>query len=143
MKLDLFIYLITVIILIIVGYIDYKKRIISNKINIILASIGVINIILDFNNVKMYLVSTAIVFTFFLLLSLFSNGGIGGGDIKLFTSLALIFGKGILQVLQFTYAAAAITLIPGIFTKKVSWMSTTAMGPFVAIGTLIHVINLI
>lgn len=143
MRFDLFIYLITVIILIIVGYIDYKKRIISDKVNIMLALIGVINIILDFDNVKMYLVSTAIVFTFFLLLSLFTNGGMGGGDIKLFTSLALIFGKGILPVLQFTYAAAAITLIPGIFKGKVNWMSTTAMGPFAAIGTLVHVINLI
>lgn len=134
---------IVVLILIYIAFIDYKHRIISDKCNILIASLGIINIVYDFENAVSYLISAALVFVFFLILAMVTNGGMGGGDIKLLTALALIFGKDVLLVILFTYTAATIMLIPGLFFKKLKFSSSVALGPYVAFGVFAQVINLI
>lgn len=134
---------IVIVILVYIAFIDYKQRIISDKCNIVIACIGIINVIYDFENVVSYLVSTTLVFLFFLILAMVTNGGMGGGDIKLFTALALIFGRDILLVILFTYTTATIMLIPGLFSKKLRFSSSVALGPYIAFGVFVQVINLI
>lgn len=143
MVLSKLIYLITVIILIYIGFIDYKQKIIPDKLNILIAALGIINVIYDFGNIKSYLISAVSVFAFFLFLAMVTDGGIGGGDIKLLTALALIFGKDILLVLLFTYTTSIIVLIPGLIFKKLKFNSSIALGPFVAFGVLVKVIILL
>ncbi|WP_326910698.1 prepilin peptidase [Sedimentibacter sp. MB31-C6] len=143
MELNKLIYLITIIILIYIGFIDFKQKIIPDKLNILISILGIINVIYDFGNIKSYLISSVSVFAFFLFLAMVTDGGIGGGDIKLLTALALIFGKDILLVLLFTYTTSIIVLIPGLFFKKLKFNSSIALGPFVAFGVLVKVIILL
>jgi leader peptidase (prepilin peptidase)/N-methyltransferase len=134
---------IVVLVLIYIAFIDYKHRIIPDKCSIAIACLGIVNTAYDFGNVMSYIISAALVFAFFLILAMVTNGGMGGGDIKLLTALALIFGRDILLVILFTYTAATIMLIPGLFNKKLKFSSSVALGPYITFGVFVQVINLI
>lgn len=132
------IYIITVMLLIIIAYIDYKQKIIPDKLNVAIAILGIINITLDFKNIKTYILSTIIVFTFFFILAVLSKGGIGGGDIKLFTALSLVFGYDMLWIIEYSYIIAAVVSIIMLILKKTNLKSSVALAPFIMLGTLAH-----
>ncbi len=77
-------------------------------------------------------------FLFFLLLYLFSRGGMGFGDVEYFGALALFLTpfSTILAVLIASLAALAYS-IPLIVSHKVNGKSRVPFGPFLAIGTSI------
>lgn len=124
----------------IIAYIDFKHHIISDKFNIILSFIGIVNILINFDNLKDYILTALLVFTFFFIIAIISKGGIGGGDIKLFTALSLIFGTNILFIIIITYIAAAIVSIIMMFFKKYNLKSSVALAPFIMIGTLTYLL---
>lgn len=144
-----FIYFATLLILIIVAYIDYKTMIIPDKSHILIAFLGIINIALDFKNIKIYILSTIIVFSFFFIIAIISsyviNGkdgesGIGGGDIKLFTALSLVFGYDMFWVIEYTYIIASVVAIIMLILKKTNLKSSVALAPFIMLGTLAHLL---
>ena len=134
---------IVVAILMYIAIVDYGHRMIPDKCNVAIACIGVVNIVYDYRDVVTYLVSALAVFVFFLILAMLTDGGIGGGDIKLFGALGLEFGEDIILVLFFTYAAAMAISVIGLLFKRLRFSSSVAMGPFVAFGVLVQVVNLI
>ena len=134
---------IIVVILVYIAFIDHKYRIIPDKCTALVFFIGVVNVAYDYRNIVTYLVSALVVFAFFLILAMVTDGGVGGGDIKLFGVLGLVFGKDIILVLFFTYMAAIIVSAVGLIFKKLKFSSSVAMGPFVAFGAFVQVINLL
>jgi len=141
--LQVIIYIATIILLIKIAYIDYKQKIIQDKFNIIMVLLGIFNLIINFQNCKVYIASAAIAFTVFLLMAVITDGGIGGGDIKLLTALSLIFGTNILEIVAITFTSATIILIPGLISKRINAKENVALAPFVCFGVIIISINLI
>lgn len=132
------IYLVTVILLINISIIDIKHKIIPDKLNIIVALLGIFNLILNFQNCKIYIASSAITFAVFLFLAMITDGGIGGGDIKLFTALALIFGAEVLLIIAGTFTLAAVISMMKILTKKVDLKESIALAPYICAGTVLY-----
>jgi len=68
---------------------------------------------------------------FMLLLSLFTGGGIGLGDVKLMASSGLLLGwKLIVPAFFLAYIFALLFWLPSIVKKKVRAHSEVCMGPF-------------
>jgi len=134
------IYAMTILILIKISYIDYKQKIIPDKLNVIIAMLGIFNLIINFQNCKVYIASAAIIFTVFLLLAIITDGGIGGGDIKLLTALSLIFGTNILTVITITFTVAAIFSMLKLFLKQMSVKENVPLAPFVCLSVIMVVI---
>jgi len=134
------IYIIIIFILIKISYIDYKQKIIPDKLNLILALLGILNLLINFQNCKVYIASAAIIFTVFLLLAVITDGGIGGGDIKLLTALSLIFGTNILTVIAITFTVATIFSMLKLFLKQMSVKENVPLAPFVCLSVIMVVI---
>ena len=135
------IYISTIILLIKIAYIDKKQKIIPDKLNLIIALLGIINLIIDFHNCKIYIASAAITFAVFLFLSYLSDGGIGGGDIKLFTALGLIFGQDVVIIIAVTFTSAAIISIVRVVLKRINIKESIALAPYVCVGVIVCLIN--
>lgn len=131
------------ILLIKIAYNDYKHKIIPDKLNSMIALLGIFNLILNYENCKIYIASAAITFAVFLLLAVLTDGGIGGGDIKLLTALSLIFGINILEIVAITFTSATIILIPGLILKLINTKANVALAPYICFGVIIVSIKLI
>ena len=74
----------------------------------------------------------------FLLIAIVSNGGMGGGDIKLMAMLGFWLGiKGILLVMLLSFIIGAIVSIFLLLLKKKGGKDAIPFGPFIALGTMI------
>jgi len=86
------------------------------------------------------LIAAFIVFIFFVFCRLVSKGGIGFGDIKLVTVLALICGfRGIIYVLVFSEISALFAAAAGLLLKKMSLRDGLPFAPFFMVGFIITV----
>ncbi|MCJ7839896.1 prepilin peptidase [Lederbergia sp. NSJ-179] len=80
----------------------------------------------------------ALIFMMLLIIAILSKGGMGGGDIKLYTVLGIVLGTKLVLV-SFFFAnilgaiAGLIGMAIGIFEKR----KPIPFGPFIAIATLI------
>lgn len=75
---------------------------------------------------------------FMLCLSLATNGGIGGGDIKLFAAVGLLLGFSNTILAFFAgYILAAIYCVPLLFRKKIRLGHELPMVPFFACSIII------
>lgn len=135
------IYIATIILLFRIAYIDYKQKIIPNRLNLVVTMLGALNLILNIQNCKIYIASSAITFAVFLLLSTITGGGIGGGDIKLFTALGLIFGYEIILIIAVTFTLAAVISMYKIIFKKVNIRESIALAPYICAGTILCLIK--
>lgn len=76
-------------------------------------------------------------FSVLLLVTFLSRGGMGGGDIKLFTVIGLVMGtRGVLIAFFFSCLLGAIVGISLKITGKVSHGKPIPFGPFIALGSL-------
>jgi leader peptidase (prepilin peptidase) / N-methyltransferase len=84
------------------------------------------------------LLGAAIGFTLLLVISMVSNGGMGGGDIKLYALLGFVLGTKLVLMSLFiaTLLGALIGMI-GIGLGVVERKKPIPFGPFIATGTLI------
>lgn len=92
--------------LVVATWCDWKKRIIPDWLTLPLIGVAVLYQ-LFFGNVLNSLLSGIFVFAILLGLAVVLKGGIGGGDIKLFTFLATALGFpmiGTLMMLSFLFA---------------------------------------
>ena len=86
------------------------------------------------------LIAAFIVFIFFVFCRLVSKGGIGFGDIKLVTVLALICGfRGIIYVLVFSEISALLAATAALLLKKMSLRDGMPFAPFFLAGFIITV----
>ncbi|MGD9678889.1 MAG: prepilin peptidase [Vulcanibacillus sp.] len=137
------IYIITIILLIKIAYIDYKQKIISDSLNMIITLLGILNLILNLENCKMYIASSAITFAVFLFIAIITDGGIGGGDIKLLTALSLIYGSQMLEIIFFSFLLAGCAAAYLIIVNKQKSITRIALGPFICAGTFINLLQMI
>jgi leader peptidase (prepilin peptidase)/N-methyltransferase len=131
----------TVLLLIKISIIDYNQKIIPDRLNLSIALLGIFNLILNFENCKIYIVSAAITFAVFLFIAIITNGGIGGGDIKLFTTLGFVFGPDILIIVAVTFALASIISITMVMLKRINIKESIALAPYICTASIIIVLN--
>lgn len=73
--------------------------------------------------------------SFFLLGSMIKKGGIGMGDVKLFTVLGLFCGwQRVLMLIAVSLAGAAVWAVSGILTGRLSRKDRLPIGPFAYAG---------
>ncbi|WP_278279885.1 prepilin peptidase [Thermotalea metallivorans] len=137
-----FIYFLLILLLIQISFIDMKQKIIPNKLNILVALIGFINILLNIKHGLNYFLAGFVAGGIFLFLALITKGGIGGGDIKLFASLGMILGLyPTILVIAYTFIFASILCIGLMIAKKATFTSTIALAPFINIATLYYLLT--
>ncbi len=72
---------------------------------------------------------------FFLVVAVVTNGGMGGGDIKLMAALGLWFGwKGILIVMFLSFVIGGVVSVGLLIARKAGRKQMVPFGPFIAIG---------
>ena len=96
-----------ILLLLYVATIDVATRSIRNDICLALALLGIASQLPNSMQVAESLISAAILFL--LLFVLYMRGGIGGGDVKLLTALAVGFPPtGVIQLLTITALAGGV-----------------------------------
>ncbi len=72
---------------------------------------------------------------FILVCMLFSKGGIGGGDMKLYAVIGFCFGLiGVIQVMIYSMLLSAVFCIGLLIFRKAKMRSTVPMAPFILAG---------
>lgn len=124
--------------LIAAAVIDFKYTYVPDGISIFIVFLAIIHFFFGQHlPLASYLLGSFSVAGFMLLLSWASNGGIGGGDIKLFAASGLLLGfKNNVLAFFLGYVLAALFCIPLICLKKLNRGSMIPMVPFFAVSLL-------
>lgn len=124
--------------LVVAAVIDFKYTYVPDGISIFIVFLAVIQFFFGQHlPLSSYLLGSFCVAGFMLLLSWASNGGIGGGDIKLFAASGLLLGfKNNILAFFLGYVLAALVCIPLICLKKIHRGSMIPMVPFFAVSLL-------
>ena len=78
---------------------------------------------------------------FLLVIAIVSNGGVGGGDIKLIVPLGFVSGPVLIFLTFFnSYLIGLVILIPLLFLKKLTFKSYLPYVPFLTIGAIFSII---
>lgn len=146
-------YLIVITIVFIMVIIDIKKKIIPNKLCLILLIVillfNIYQILLQIDNAKVFalsfLVGGGIAFIIFFISMLISRGGIGAGDVKLVTLIGLCVGSAsVMNVVFYMLLASFFYSVVMLILRKVKLKDYIPMAPFIYIGIVFHfIINLI
>ncbi|WP_400242647.1 A24 family peptidase [Niallia sp. JL1B1071] len=118
---------------------DLAYMIIPDKVLVIFTIIFIIVKIIIPQNTWIFSISGAAVGFFLLLfLAVISKGGMGGGDIKLFTVIGFVLGPK-LVLLAFFLASlfGAVIGIIGMLLKHFKKREPIPFGPYIVLGTLI------
>lgn len=87
------------------------------------------------------LIGAAVTFLFLILVRKIAKGGLGFGDIKLLTGMALLIGiYGAIYVMIFAEVSALIVAIVLLIRKKITMRGTVPFAPFFLIGFVITVV---
>lgn len=133
-------YAILTSLLIVISFIDYKLKIISDELIIFGLVIGVVFNILNFssgfvNGILGLLIGGGIFFIIALL------GPMGGGDIKLLGVLGFWLGwKNILLITLLSFVIGAIVSVVLVILGVKNRKDTIPFGPFIAIATFISIV---
>lgn len=144
--LKVFRYVILLIALVFIAWIDQRSRRIPNRTLMILFAVRTVILgveWLEFSDLGLALLLSSGVGALsgggiFLLCYLISRGGIGAGDVKLFTVIGWFVGNGtILPIAFFTVVSAAFYSIVMLIRKKTSLKEEIPFAPFVLAGTVL------
>ncbi|MCI8655237.1 MAG: prepilin peptidase [Clostridia bacterium] len=149
-NLELIKYLILTPILLVVFVIDYKHKIIPNRLNITIFEIGIIiafiygmsNVAITINMLLGMIVGGVI----FLIITLvtkmmYGKDGMGLGDVKLMGALGLYFGlSNIIAISVMSFLIGAIFSIILLLTKTKKADEYLSFGPFIVISCIISII---
>ena len=128
------------LLLIVLTFIDLDHQIIPDGINLLVAVGGLASLALGLiSGNGLTIGQTALgVFIgggFFLVIAIVSNGGMGGGDIKLMAALGLWFGwQGILLVMFLSFMIGGIVSVGLLIARKAGRKQMVPFGPFIAVG---------
>lgn len=123
--------------------VDFRFQLLPDECHILIAILGLINIIFNFNNVFSYLLGGLAGGAIFYILGLlsiviFKKEGMGFGDVKLMAALGLLFGlKNILVIALVSFFIGAITAIILMIFRSKKAMSYMAFGPFIVIAAIL------
>lgn len=121
------------IILAVAFYSDIKGRIISNKLNLIALILGIVIWIIQGADLY-YFISLLLSFTALLLISFITNGGIGGGDIKLLSVIGLYIGILDWLILFILALVSALIFIGTVYVTKNKLIKNIVFAPYILIG---------
>lgn len=134
--------LVLLALLMVVAVVDSRNQVIPNR----LVGIGLVWAVVEHlvtGAWRSSIIVGCVIFFFYLLIHVASHGGLGMGDVKF--SLVLAFGLG--------YPAALISMVSGIWAAGiyalVVWVvhrnrrKTMALGPFLAFGGIIGILDLL
>lgn len=140
--------LVVVLLLIPVAYVDYKKQIIPNKLQLfgvgIFAMFTLVDVLVFKFPIKEVLLESAKGMLLgggvLLCCMLLSRGGMGMGDVKLLSVLGLILGwVAAFNIIFWSVFCIAVYGIVMLCTKKASRKTMVPMAPFVLLGMLITI----
>jgi Flp pilus assembly protein protease CpaA len=109
------------------AFTDLKRREIDHWVPIAIAIYGTLYQLLYARRLPEALICTAAVFAILFAVFAVSNGGFGGGDVKLLTSLALFYGSNIFVVV---FASCIIGAIYGIIQTIITKRGLKTESPF-------------
>lgn len=139
---DFLIHSCLLIILITIAFIDIQHKLIPDRLNIailLLGSINIIHLLILKESILNHFLGFLVAGIGFLLLALISNGGMGGGDVKLIACIGLVIGlEAILSVIYLSFLAGSIIGIIFIILKKKNMKSYLPFAPFIAIATIMY-----
>lgn len=134
-----------ILVLVAIGVVDHKKRIIPPSLNAIVAIIAVGRIVYRVSIsgtgvLPEHILGGICVPLLLLVIYFFTNGkGIGGGDIKLLSASGLFVGVSASFIAVFIGCVLAVAIyVVKAFMKKAQ--RTFALGPFFAVGLAITVL---
>lgn len=120
-----------------ISFIDVRKMIIPDFLNLLFFIIAAVNVII-FKNYFDHLWGLILMMSIFLIVMIVFPGGMGGGDLKLASSIGLFLGlKSSIVAFEVAVIAGAIFgIIYGIVSKK-GLKTKISFGPFLAMGFLV------
>lgn len=135
-------------ILLLLVIIDIKKKVIPNFVLLIL--LGVV-LLIDLIQVFVYggqlelaiafAIGAGLAFIIFFICMLITRGGIGAGDVKLFTIIGLCSGFAITNIIFYSLCASFLYSIVLLITRKAKMKDFIPMVPFIYLGVLIFFIT--
>ena len=125
--------------LIIITVSDIKYMIIPDKVLLFFGPIFLVErIFIPLSPWWSPILGASIGFCLLLLIAVVSKGGMGGGDIKLFTVLGIVLGwKLVLFAFFMSTLFGAVFGLIGMLLKKVERGKPMPFGPYIAIGALV------
>lgn len=129
-------------VLIVIAMIDLEHQIIPDSLNLGIVVIAVTQMILVVGTSPISRIAGLIIGGgFFLLISVITNGSMGGGDIKLMGALGLVFGiKHILLIILLSFVLGSIISLGLMALKFVSRKDAIAFGPFISLAAYISIV---
>ncbi|HBY20539.1 MAG: hypothetical protein A2Y24_07955 [Clostridiales bacterium GWE2_32_10] len=132
---------------ILIAFIDYEHQIIPDRLVILTLLAALSYRIYSSVQSNVYwiiydgLIAAFGVFLIFLLLMVFSRGGMGGGDVKLIFPIGLMFGvERIAYVLLISSVLASIYGVILLITKKANRKTPIPFGTFLAMGVYVMLV---
>lgn len=126
--------------LIIIAFIDFRHKIIPNKILLVGTTVGIaVNLAVGKSSFPEMILGLVSAGTVLLLVALASKGGIGGGDVKLSAMLGIYLGWQ--HALQTVFLAAILAALAGlglILAGKANRNTAIPFGPFLAASTFLY-----
>ena len=129
------------LVLVVITMIDYDLQIIPDELNILLLGLGLVYLAvskLPGNGVRAlvpYILGFLLGGGLFFLIAVLSQGGMGGGDIKLMAVLGLWFGwKHLLVLMLFSFVSGAIISVLLLAFKIKGRKDAIPFGPFIALA---------
>lgn len=137
----LFIYSLLTILLVEITFIDLTQKIIPDRLNILVGIVGGINVLINIRSGLGYILACLVFGIIFLLIAIVTNGGIGGGDIKLIAPLGLIIGfYPMIIVVIYTFVIGAIFSIIALVSKRANLSTQVALAPYISISTIMYIL---
>ncbi len=131
------------------AYIDWKHRIIPNKLlplgvvfSVVLGHIAVIGLeISPLDAAKRALIGLIVGTGTFILAQILSRGGVGMGDVKAFGVIGLMLGgKMVLALSFYTVLLASVFGVVMLVRKKITAKTGIPMAPFALAGAVVMLV---
>ena len=143
---DFYIYGFLACLLIVITGIDYDHQIIPDGLVLLGSGVAILNLLyryFTFKDFTQFLDNFGGAFVgggLFLLIAIVSNGGMGGGDIKLMGMLGLWLGiRSILLTVFLSFIIGAVVSVIFLASKLKTRKEAIPFGPFIAIAALITI----
>lgn len=127
-------------VLIVISIIDWRTFEIPFGLNVCIFILGMVNVILNPDNIPDYLIGFISVSGFLLLLYLITKGrGIGGGDIKLMAAAGFLIGWRLI-LLSLGLGCVIGSVIHLLLMKFYGKERVLAFGPYLSVGIVISMV---
>lgn len=128
-----------------IATIDFYLKIIPNKIVFLFAITNLLFVLLNYiiysENMFIYICGIFSASAVLFIVSFFSNGSIGGGDIKFVAASGLLLGwKLSITGLFVSLLIAGFILLALLLLKRIDSATLVPLGPFLAIGMYISIL---